>query len=192
MTLKAWGAKTTIAKTLNPGLLGQANIPKPLHGINPRTIMGAQAWAKHRQVIVQNNPYCTACGAENCTLDLHEDYEIDYNACIMKIRSYVPLCKRCHSFIHSGLLRVWISEGTVSVQNARDILQHGIAICAKHRIQIFRGTALLAQELHVPLAGVQSWTPNMKSDWASWKLVYDDKEYPGMSYFEWSRKYGNK
>lgn len=190
MTLKAWGSKRQVNKTLKPSLLGQANIPKPLHGINPRTIMGTAAWAKHRQIIVQNNPYCAACGVENCRLDLHEDYEIDYSNCIMKIRSYVPLCKRCHSFIHSGLLRVWVSEKTVSVQDARGILQHGIAICAQHRIQIFAGTALLASELRVPLGSVRSWTPKSRSDWGSWKLLYDGKEYAGMSYSEWGRKYG--
>jgi hypothetical protein len=191
MTTKSWGSKTTIVKNLKPSLLGQANIPKPLHGINPRTIMGAAAWAKHRQVIVQNNPYCTACGAENCRLDLHEDYEIDYNTCIMKIRSYVPLCKRCHSFIHSGLLRVWVSEKTVSIQDARDILQHGIAICAQHRIQIFVGTARLANDLKVSLGIVRSWTPKIKSDWGPWKLQYGNKEYAGISYSEWVHKYGS-
>jgi hypothetical protein len=188
--LKAWGDTPKTPQTLKPQLLGQANIPKPLHGINPRTIMGASKWAKHRQVIVQNNPYCKSCGASNCALDLHEDYEIDYNNCIMKIRDYVPLCKSCHSFIHSGLLRVWVSEKTVSIQAARDILQHGISICAQHCIRIFAGTALLAKELSVPLGSVRSWTPKMKSEWGSWKLLYDGKEYPGMSYFEWSRNYG--
>lgn len=189
MTLKAWGAKTTKTKALKPSLLGQANIPKPLHGINPRTIMGAAAWSKHRQTIVQNNPYCTACGAENCALDLHEDYDIDYNACIMKIRSYVPLCKRCHSFIHSGLLRVWVAKGEVTRQAARDILQHGIKICSQHRIQIFVGTALLAKELNVPLSNVRSWTPSMKDSWTDWVLEYDGKKYQGMSYYEWKNKY---
>jgi hypothetical protein len=187
---KSWDSKPLISKTLNPQLLGQGNIPKPLHGINPRTIMGQAAWSKHRQIVIQNNPYCKACGAENCILDLHEDYEIDYNNCIMKIRDYVPLCKSCHSFIHSGLLRVWVSEKTVSIQAAKDILQHGINICAQHSIQIFAGTALLAKDLRVPLGSVRSWTPKISSDWGSWKLLYDGKEYAGMNYFEWRRKYG--
>lgn len=188
--LKTWGDTPKIPQTLKPQLLGQANIPKPLHGINPRTIMGTSKWAKHRQVIVQNNPYCKSCGATNCTLDLHEDYEIDYNNCIMKIRDYVPLCKSCHSFIHSGLLRVWVSEKTVSIQAAKDILQHGINICAQHSIQIFAGTALLAKDLRVPLGSVRSWTPKISSEWGYWKLLYDGKEYAGMNYFEWRRKYG--
>lgn len=190
--LKAWNDTPKIQKTLKPQLLGQANIPKPLHGINPRTIMGASKWAKHRQVIVQNNPYCKGCGAANCILDLHEDYEIDYNNCIMKIRDYVPLCKSCHSFIHSGLLRVFISNKTVSVESAKNILTHGFGICSTNNISVFIGTVELAKQLNMPTSSIRSWTPKMQDNWTAWKLLYEGKEYQGMSYQQWKSKYGGK
>jgi hypothetical protein len=190
--LKSWDNKPKIEQILKPQLLGQANIPKPLHGINPRTIMGAAKWAKHRQVIIQNNPYCKGCGATNCILDLHEDYKIDYNNCTMKIKDYVPLCKSCHSFIHSGLLRVFISNKTVSVEAAKNILTHGFAICRVNNISVFIGTVELAKQLNISIDYIRSWTPKMKDSWTDWKLIYEGKEYPGMSYAQWKSKYGGK
>jgi len=189
---KAWGEPSKIAKVLNPALLGQANIPKPLHGINPRTIMGAAKWAKHRQIIVQNNPYCKACGAENCILDLHEDYDIDYTNCTMKVRDYVPLCKSCHSFIHSGLLSVWVATSAITVPAAKEILTRGLAICSSNNVPVFIGTIELANQLNVSTDCVSSWTPKMSNGWTDWKLIYNGVEYPGMSFQQWKAQYSGK
>jgi hypothetical protein len=190
--LKEWGAHPKAAKKLDPGLLGQANIPKPLHGINPRSLMGRATWDKHRQVIIHNNPYCHACGAENCIFELHEDYEIDYTKSIMTIRSYVPLCKLCHNFIHSGFLQVQLDQGAVSREYVIGVVERGIDICARNNVRIFKGTELLAQKLKIPLLGVQSWTPKTSKNWSSWTLEYQGKKYQGMSYQEWLNKYRNK
>jgi len=90
---------------LKPELLSHPNIPKPLHGTNPRTIMGRAAWDKYRQnALIKAKHSCRACGRTGCRLELHEDYSIDFKKAKMQVHSMEPLCTDCHSFIHSGFL----------------------------------------------------------------------------------------
>lgn len=186
--MRAWTAKPKIIKTLKPSLLSQPNIPKPLHGINPRTIMGKDAWDKHRQLLVVNSPYCKACGRENTILDLHEDYSIDYTNNSMILLEYAPLCKKCHMFIHSGFLYTQIKSQDISIDKARDILRHGISILEKNNLQMFIATSILSKNLKVKHA-CDVWSPPPFS-WDGWKLLYKGKEYKGLSKTQWIKKYG--
>lgn len=187
--MKSWGAPRNINKKLQPELLGQANIPKPLHGINPRTIMGQTAWKRLRQEIIQNNPYCKACGLDTYTLDLHEDYEIDYNNAIMRIKQYVPLCKDCHLFIHSGFLTTQIASSSISREKAREIMQHGIDICEKYDIAVFVVGYKLAKYLSVRTKNVKKWQPKNTVSWNAWELEYEGKRYKGLTQAQWKNKY---
>lgn len=187
--MKSWGEPRKIKKELNPQLLGQANIPKALHGINPRTIMGQAAWRNHRQQIIQNNPYCKACGLDTLTLDLHEDYKIDYNKCIMTLNDYVPLCKKCHSFIHSGLLTTLLAKQEITKEYVIDVLRHGLAICKQKQVSVFIVGYSLAKHLEVPVKGVRSWQPKNASKWGNWRLYYNGQYYKGMTYEQWKNKY---
>lgn len=187
--MKSWDAPKP-AKQLQPMLLSQANIPKALHGINPRTIMGASKWQRFSLEKRTNHPYCKACGADNCVLDLHEDYEINYDAKTMFVRDYIPLCKKCHSFIHSGLLRTLVSNHRVSAEHAKDVLNSGLSICRANNIKVFLGTYRLAVDLGVATQGVKTWVPNMQSEgWGKWKLIYNDIEYYGLTQEQWMEKY---
>ena len=189
-TVKSWTSNNH-KKALKPQVLGQPNIPKALHGINPRTIMGLTAWKRFSQIKRVNEPYCHACGAENCILDLHEDYDICYSSLTMRIRDYVPLCKSCHSFIHSGLLRVLVAQRAVSKERAKQVLERGFELCKASNIKVFSGTIQLARELGMGDVMVKSWTPPMNSEgWGQWKLIYEDTEYLGLTFEQWYKQYG--
>ena len=92
---------------LSPELLTHPNIPKPLHGITPRDILGKAWWDQQRQIAYRERHYhCWACGVHKSQaayyqwLEGHESYDIDYVHGIVTLREIVALCHACHSFIH--------------------------------------------------------------------------------------------
>jgi hypothetical protein len=188
--MKSWGDSKKVNKQLQPGLLGQGTIPKPLHGINPRTIMGASAWSKLRVNIINDSPYCKACGKDTLVLDLHEDYAINYVEGSLILKQYVPLCKTCHSFIHSGLLTVLISNSDISIFKGQQIIQHGLNICRDNKIKVFYHTMALAEKLKVSTTGISSWTPPPSyKAWTDWYLEYEGAKHKGMSKKAWEGRY---
>ena len=188
--MRSWSKN--VIKKLDPTVLGQPNMPKALHGINPRTIMGASKWRRFSLEQRTNRPYCTSCGKEGCVLDLHESYTIQYSTRTITINDYVPLCKNCHSFIHSGLLQVLVAQKKTSVSTARLILSSGFDICQTHKVKVFKGTVDFARSLNVSTAGIRSWSPPMYDEgWGQWKLIFEEQEYLGLTKEQWMKKYGN-
>lgn len=190
MTLRSWDQKPT-KKNLMPWLLGQDNIPKPLHGINPRTIMGDAAWAVLRHNVIFKEPYCHACGLDTLSLELHEDYIIDYNKKYLKIRQYVPLCKDCHMFIHSGLLTVYVNQGKVSRDQASNILKRGFDLCRNNNVSVFAGTINLANALKIDTSNLLKSSPKPYY-WDNWYLEYEGKKFKGLTEKQWKAKYNGK
>src|SRR3990167_9396936 len=96
------GIEKTLVETpnfTNPAILLHPNIPKPMHGVNPRTIMGQEWWDEQRQRAYEENNFCCwACGVHKSQaayhkwLEAHECYEIDYIAGRMYMRIIVALC----------------------------------------------------------------------------------------------------
>ena len=69
----------------NPKYLTHPNIPKPLHGMNPRSILGKEWWdIKRREAYATHNYCCWACGIPKSKakyhnwLEGHETYQINY------------------------------------------------------------------------------------------------------------------
>jgi hypothetical protein len=189
--MRDWTARPKVSKTLSPELLSQPNIPKPLHGINPRTIMGEAAWRIHRQVVVTNSPYCKACGKETLQLDLHEDYVINYKKKLMTLKSYVPVCRQCHMFIHSGFLLTMYKQQKISREQVINILTNGINILDHHSLPIFIGTYSFAKALKLDTKDLKTSNPG-NTTWDGWRMLYKGKEYKGLSKQQWVEKYGNK
>lgn len=104
------GGRTKPIWTPDATLLLHPNIPQPLHGLNPRTILGKEWWDLTRKTAEALNNYCCyACGIHRSDtkegwLEGHEVYAFDELLRIAEYLRTVSLCNYCHSFIHSGRL----------------------------------------------------------------------------------------
>jgi len=182
-----------------PELLSSPNIPKPLHGLNPRTIMGRSAWDVKRQEVYKSTEFhCAACGVHKTRakkhkwLEAHEIFDIDYKKQRATIVEIVPLCHFCHAFIHSGLTRVRARNKDITAQEVRDIMQHGVSVLESCDGAVFLGTSELCQ-----LVGVDcSMLPSIPlashgGSWGGWRMVWSGKEYRGKfpTFKHWQRHY---
>ena len=93
---------------LKPEILAHPHIPKPMHGLSPRTIMGNEWWdVTRKEVYAKYDYHCIACGVPKAEaiahhwLEAHEFWHIDYRTGVCEISSIEPLCHYCHNFIIS-------------------------------------------------------------------------------------------
>lgn len=64
-----------------PDLLTHPNIPKPLHGLNPRTVMGDSWWGRRRREAYAKGKYCCwACGVHRWRAKYHRQLEREWVA----------------------------------------------------------------------------------------------------------------
>jgi len=169
---------------IEPIILTHPNIPKPLHGLNPRTIKGQAWWDIERQKAYASTDYhCLACGVHksNATyhqwLEAHEDYDIDYSAGTVAIKGIIPLCHSCHNFIHSGRMYILLQKGTFTMQKIVDILIHGFVILKENNLDCFAGTKGIANAIDIlPMVDALP-IPDKMAKWQDWKLILEGKEY---------------
>jgi len=116
-------------------LLLDSTIPPPLHGLNPRTILGQQWWNRERKTAYRhNNNCCWACGIPAFKakfyprLEGHERYEIDYSIGLSTYLYTTALCHSCHNFIHIGRLTVLLSQKKCSKRKFFSIQAHGKSV----------------------------------------------------------------
>ena len=161
-----WSDPTAANTVPRPDILLHPNIPKPIHGVAPRIIMGKEWWdVERKKAYKSTNYHCAACGvsqseAEYHTwLEAHELYEIDYARGRMVFVELVPLCHSCHNFIHSGRMEMLVQSGEMDGKKQRDILRHGEAV--------------------IKAAGLKKPEPPSKcAAWGDWRLVFNGREYP--------------
>ena len=127
---------------LRPEILLHPNIPKPMHGLSPRTIMGDRWWNIERQKTYAKSYYhCVACDVSKWEakyyqwLEAHELYEIDYVKGRMIFKEIVALCHSCHNFIHSGRMQALVDSGKMLRSKQQDILKHGMTIIEHHKLK---------------------------------------------------------
>ncbi len=170
---------------LRPEILTHPNIPKPLHGMNPRTILGKEWWDKTRQeAYASTNYHCCACGVHKSEakkhkwLEAHEYWDINYMTGICEVKDIVPLCHYCHNFIHSGRLSMIAGESK-SIKEVKDILKHGFKILKENNLECFRTTQRLAKQLNVGRDGVKAYKLKINNDlkWSDFVLILEGKEY---------------
>jgi len=191
----------------DPSILQHPNIPKPLHGLNPRTLLGQSWWDKQRQRAYLKHMYhCHACGIHKDEalyrqyLEAHEYYDIDYARGRMQLTDIVALCYACHNFIHSGRLYVLLLKGEIPPDRFILIMERGFAnlMAADLRYHHHSINVAIQAESYFDMLGIEvSWDmvffspENMPNTlvpgahnpdegnvpWGDWRLVIDGKEY---------------
>ena len=166
-----------------PKILLHSNIPKPLHGVAPRGILGAKWWNKTRKKAYRSTDYhCQACGVAKHEskgpgwLEGHEMYDVDYLLGTAAYIETVPLCAFCHNYIHSGRLQMLLEEGQITQQRYIEVIQHGDNVLRQAGLKqplVYDG----------PIA-----------DWANWRLLLNGKEYKPKfgSLREWQEAFGHE
>jgi len=115
---------------LRPELLQHPTIPKALHGISPRNIMGVIKWDDVRhETIYKQGSKCLACSS-NEFMECHESYSINYTTGEVNFVEFVGLCSKCHKFIHSGLLKVLYKTGRITKKYYEEVMTHGLITLA--------------------------------------------------------------
>ena len=163
---------------IRPEILLHPNIPKPLHGLNPRSLMGVQWWdIKRRESYAKNDYHCWACGIHKTEakyhqwLEGHECYNIDYKNGTAEMIEVTALCHCCHNFIHSGRLEMMYDEGKIDSERYEYILNHGSEILKK-----------------VKTTDNPFYSDNSQiAEWGKWRLIIDGQEFKSKfkNMYEW-------
>jgi len=167
-------------------LLNCHRCPKPLHGQNPRTIMGQKFWDITRHEAYAKFGYkCMACGIERDNefilwknqLHAHEYYKIDYKNCVIVLDKIVAVCEACHYFIHDGRTHGLFDSGEYDLETVFLIMNRGLSILGREKDR----HELDNNEYYI-------------KTWDKWKLVLDGKEYKSKfkNITEWKEFYQHK
>lgn len=166
---------------MRPEILTHPNIPKPLHGIAPRTVFGQEWWDIERRKCYENaGQKCEACGISRQDawpdrwLEAHEEYYF-HGTGEVEFMNLVCLCPACHKFIHSGLRSIHVSQGKLSWEMNVRIEEHGMRIIEDN---------LLTEEYEAR----HCWINELLA-WSDFKMIIEDKEYgpSSTSYESWRR-----
>jgi len=151
---------------LQPEILQSLQIPKPMHGLAPRVVLGTSWWNKTRKAAYASTDYhCAACGVAKHLaksrqwLEGHELYKIDYRKGQMVYVETVPLCTYCHHFVHPGRLQWLLETGRIHQSKYVGIITHGNRVLNQaglKRLPDYTG----------PCAA-----------WEKWRLVVNGKRY---------------
>jgi hypothetical protein len=186
-------------KELRPDILCHPNIPKPLHGRNPRTIMGKKWWDDTRfQAQREWGFRCAACGVHKTKakihkwLEGHEFFDMDFKTGRCEVKEIVPLCHYCHNFIHSG--RPW-KINTKTAEEKRDIIRHGFNVLQKADIfECSEATWEVARLLNVSERMVfnpitEGFDESLR--WEDFHLILEGTRFDSLykSYEEWKEAY---
>ena len=163
----------------DPSILLCPNIPKPLHGMAPRTLLGDEWWDKERKACyASTNHHCLACGvhASNAAafnrMEAHEMYDYDYPKGTLTYVRAVPLCHFCHNYIHDGRMSHLLRKGEMDYNKIQQILKHGSAILAR--------AGLDKMPYNGPIAR-----------WDQWRMIINGVAYKGKfaSFDAWEEYY---
>lgn len=175
-----------------PELLLCPNVPKPLHGVAPRIVLGSKWWNATRQAAYRSTDYhCLACGVAKVAaayhqwLEGHELYEINYSKGRAVYLETVPLCHFCHNSIHDGRLLHLLQKGEIHQAKYVAILQH-------------RDRVLAAAGLSKPSMGEREAEfflmerAGKIAPWNKWRMIINGKQYKPFyaSYEDWKKAFG--
>ncbi len=168
-----------IAKTwvCRPEVLLCPNVPKPMHGVAPRVILGAKWWNETRKAAYKSTAYhCIACGVHKSDargrqwLEGHELYSVNYTLGRLVYLETVPLCHFCHNYIHDGRLTSLLEKGLMHHSKFAEIIKHGDRVLAKAGLN-----KLSYQEREERMATML--VNRQIAAWGNWRMLIFGKLY---------------
>jgi hypothetical protein len=152
---------------MRPEILLQPNIPKPLHGLAPRTVLGGEWWeATKFNALLLAGGYCRACGVNVAALgrgfrlECHEVYKIDYKRGRMYYQETLAICSDCHEYIHDGRLWCLLQKKQITKREYNLVMKHGRATLRMAGFKYFKPVY-----------------PLTSASWSKWRLVVNEVEY---------------
>lgn len=181
-------------------LITMPNVPKPLHGLPPRVIMGKSTWDHVRKKCYYDAGYkCEICGDEppKGQLHAHELYSYDYKNGTGKFERCIAICKKDHDFIHSGRLITMLKNKNVLYprEYVLSVVEKGFKLihdynCLHRNEKPLRVYSTFLEYLKVPSIhddmirlfdkyDIRFYQhPDKGADWSDWKLLIGKREYP--------------
>lgn len=181
-------------------LITMPNVPRPLHGLPPRKIMGTTAWNRMRKRCYYDAGYkCEICGADppKGQLHAHELYTYDWKEGTGRFERCIAICKRDHDFIHSGRMITLYKEGNLLYPKSYvlDVVEKGFKLIRDYNISHpdrdpLRAYATFLEYLRVPeltedmvrlinTYNVEFYSePRRIAKWGKWRLLFGKREYP--------------
>ena len=182
-------------------LIAMPNIPRPLHGVNPRTLLGTSTWNHMRKACyAQANDTCEICGYKPENLRHrhgHEVYEIDYAHGTAKFVRVFCLCSLCHlACIHTGrALTLWKKNNPLyPTEFLLKGAEHAFKIIHDYNVEhpdadLRAYSTFLDYLKHDELKGtmeelikkydIKFYTEvEDMAEWGDWKLIVGNREYP--------------
>jgi len=165
----------------DPRILLHPNIPKPVHGIAPRLILGSSWWNRTRKAACASQRFhCHACGVHSDAaiirpwLEGHEMYDIDYTAGTVTYKHTVALCHACHNFIHSGRLKLLYDTGKLDKSTFDRIREHGA--------RVLNNAGLCDDYVNINYSC-------LGAPWEAWRMIVSGEAYgpSSDSYAMWER-----
>lgn len=164
----------------DPRVLLMPNIPKPLHGLNPRTILGNTWWNKTKaKAFKETRNHCKGCGVHKDKAEIkkglegHEQYRVNYKTGRMTYLNTIPLCYCCHNYVHYGRLEMLLLSKKITREHYYRILDYG-------------DMTLMIWGLSKKIDNIPDRIP-----WNNWRLILKGKAYKPLfkSFKEWEEHY---
>lgn len=183
-------------------LIAMPNLPKPMHALAPRTLLGASTWNHMRKFCYSKaNDTCEICGNKPEKLrhrHAHEVYEIDYKKGEARFVRAFCVCALDHlGCIHTGRAITLFKQGNPLYP--KEFLLEGAEKAFKiiseynkdHPDADLRAYAtyldyLKCEDLRSEMEGlIEQYNvkfymedPKKVAKWEKWKLIIGDQEYP--------------
>lgn len=183
-------------------LIAMPNIPKPTHGLAPRTLLGSRVWNQMRKFCyTQADDTCEICGEKPDNLrhrHAHEVYSIDWEKGTVTFQRVFCVCALCHlGCIHTGRAITLFKQGNplYPKEFLLEGAEHSFTIISSynssHGGEPLRCYAtfldyLKCEELREPMEALikkynikfYAEDPKKTAKWGQWKLIIGSREYP--------------
>jgi hypothetical protein len=182
-------------------ILLHPNIPKPLHGLTPRDLLGKEWWdVRRQQAYARFNYQCWACGVHKSKaryhswLEGHECYVINYQEATASYIGVSALCHCCHNYIHDGRLYALHQGHRLARTRYSAIISHGNRVLSKNGIAFQKR---VCQPIMVPLVDNPFIESTLNANisqpiWSDWRLIIGQRTFKPKFKNEqaWQRHYG--